>query len=449
LIFIVIVLNSIQIHGGGVYTGNARTEMYGPDYLIEKDVVVVTFQYRIGVFGFLSLDDPSLNIPGNAQFRDHIFALQWIQRNIANFGGDPNNVTLFGESWGGGSTNYLMLTDKAKGLFHRGILMSGSALNPLYSQLPRRDFALRLCRKLGYNGPDNEKNILEFLENADEKEIVMASGGIATETESVDENLRFVFGPVVEPYDNGSAIITDKIIKMAENCWGNEIDIMIGATSNECSSTEMFAKVDSEFQKIIKFNRYIPMELEMPVNDPKRKSYAEMLQRNYYGLLKPTKTSFEGIIFLMNDSVLWHPMRRIIKSRNNSNKSGKTFVYRFDIDSENNLFKSFMKIDKYREPIHGDDVCYFFKSTMLGPNPEQSSPAFKYIELMVSILTQFAATGNPNVAELGVEWTPATFDEPLRGVNINEQKSEAMIFPESERMDQFDGMFTEQGKQLF
>lgn len=83
-----------QIHGGGVFSGNARTEFYGPDYFMQKDVVVLNFQYRMGVFGFLSLDDPSLNIPGNAQFRDHIFAL-------------PNNVTLFGESCpSGGSTIY-------------------------------------------------------------------------------------------------------------------------------------------------------------------------------------------------------------------------------------------------------------------------------------------------------------------------------------------------------
>lgn len=60
-------------------------------------MILVSFNYRLGVFGFLSLENESLNIPGNAGLKDQIFALKWIQRNIRNFGGDPNNVTVFGK----------------------------------------------------------------------------------------------------------------------------------------------------------------------------------------------------------------------------------------------------------------------------------------------------------------------------------------------------------------
>jgi carboxylesterase type B len=64
--------------------------------LLQKDVIVVSFNYRLGIIGFLSLDDESLNIPGNAGLKDQVFALKWVQRNIKNFGGDPDNVTIFG-----------------------------------------------------------------------------------------------------------------------------------------------------------------------------------------------------------------------------------------------------------------------------------------------------------------------------------------------------------------
>lgn len=84
----------VWIHSGGIFTGNATEGITGPDYLLQKDVVFVSFQYRMGVFGFLSLEDPKLKVPGNAQFRDQIMALKWIQTNIANFGGDANNVTV-------------------------------------------------------------------------------------------------------------------------------------------------------------------------------------------------------------------------------------------------------------------------------------------------------------------------------------------------------------------
>lgn len=72
--------------------------MYGPDYLMQKDIIVVTFNYRTGVLGFLSFDDPECDVPGNTGLKDQTFALKWVQRNIEKFGGDPNNVTIFGES---------------------------------------------------------------------------------------------------------------------------------------------------------------------------------------------------------------------------------------------------------------------------------------------------------------------------------------------------------------
>lgn len=88
----------VFIHGGGFTSGSSRTDLLGPDYYMQKDVVLVTFNYRLGVIGFLSLKDPKLGIPGNQGLKDQVFALKWVKRNIANFGGDPDNITLFGQS---------------------------------------------------------------------------------------------------------------------------------------------------------------------------------------------------------------------------------------------------------------------------------------------------------------------------------------------------------------
>lgn len=78
--------------------GSGGPDFYGPDYFMQKDVVFVTFNYRLGIIGFLSLEDPELNIPGNAGLKDQVFALKWVQRNIEKFGGNPQEVTLFGQS---------------------------------------------------------------------------------------------------------------------------------------------------------------------------------------------------------------------------------------------------------------------------------------------------------------------------------------------------------------
>lgn len=86
------------IHGGGWNAGSGQTDLFGPDYFMQKDVILVTINYRLGPVGFLSLDDPDVNVPGNAGLKDQTFALKWVKQNIANFGGNPNNITVFGES---------------------------------------------------------------------------------------------------------------------------------------------------------------------------------------------------------------------------------------------------------------------------------------------------------------------------------------------------------------
>ncbi|XP_034943573.1 neuroligin-3-like, partial [Chelonus insularis] len=115
------------IHGGAFEFGSSDSSELGPDFLIEKDVVVVTMNYRLGVFGFLTLR--SQIIDANNGLRDQVEALRWIQRNIRKFGGDPDKVTIFGESAGSASVEYHKLSPQSKDLFRASIAMSGSALN--------------------------------------------------------------------------------------------------------------------------------------------------------------------------------------------------------------------------------------------------------------------------------------------------------------------------------
>lgn len=79
--------------------------------------------------GFLKLDDPSLEVPGNAGLKDMVLALRWVRDNIHNFSGDPNNITIFGNSAGSASVHYLINSPLAKGLFHKAIMQSGSVFN--------------------------------------------------------------------------------------------------------------------------------------------------------------------------------------------------------------------------------------------------------------------------------------------------------------------------------
>jgi len=117
------------IFGGGFYSGTPTLDLYDGQILAaEHDVVLVSIGYRVGALGFFCLDHPSA--PCNAGLYDQLLALQWIQTNIGAFGGDANNVTLFGESAGSASVTFHLLSPLSRDLFHRAILQSGSANMP-------------------------------------------------------------------------------------------------------------------------------------------------------------------------------------------------------------------------------------------------------------------------------------------------------------------------------
>ncbi len=118
------------IHGGGYLAGSASEPRHGGDFLPLKGVVLVTINYRLGVFGFLATDDLAKEeggAAGNYGLLDMVAALLWVNANIAEFGGDPDNVTIFGESAGSFAVSTLMASSKTRGLFHRAIGESGAA----------------------------------------------------------------------------------------------------------------------------------------------------------------------------------------------------------------------------------------------------------------------------------------------------------------------------------
>lgn len=121
----------VWLHGGAHQYGAGSQSLYQSNGLVEKGVVLVTINYRLGPFGYLA--HPALSeeagTSGNYGLQDQVAALEWVRRNIAVFGGNPNNVTLFGESAGAQSITELMATPAAEGLFHKVILQSGASTN--------------------------------------------------------------------------------------------------------------------------------------------------------------------------------------------------------------------------------------------------------------------------------------------------------------------------------
>src|SRR5712692_213306 len=150
----------VWIHGGGFFAGFGGEERHNGARLAEKGAVLVTFNYRLGPFGFLAHPGLAAESPhhasGNYGLLDQIAALQWVQRNISRFGGDPRRVTIFGESAGGMSVGVLMASPLARGLFQRGILESGTGIGGLERRDSAEAAGVRLAGLLDVTGNGSE-----------------------------------------------------------------------------------------------------------------------------------------------------------------------------------------------------------------------------------------------------------------------------------------------------
>lgn len=175
----------VYIYGGGFQSGGAACPIYDGVATAQKDIVFVSINYRVGVFAFLAhpelTKEAAYKSSGNYGLLDMIAALKWVKENITSFGGDPNKVTIGGQSAGAFAVNYLCASPLAKGLFRRAIAESGGSI--LSSSL-RPSLKLSDAEKIGIKfAADLKCSSLEELRNKSSEEIFKATGGLKSPIE--------------------------------------------------------------------------------------------------------------------------------------------------------------------------------------------------------------------------------------------------------------------------
>lgn len=368
------------------------------------------------------------------------------QNNIANFGGDPDLVTLFGQSSGGGSVHYHMISEGSRGLFKHGILMAGSALHNGYSSIPRLNWGQRLVSRLGLN-TTSDAEILAFLESANPVDVITQQLQLLTIEESMNQAITIPFGPTIEPYVTDGVFLSEDIPTLVRNAWGNTVKLLIGAVSMESLEILPFVQaIPSLIDTFGNFEIYIPRELNVKRESDESREYAEMLQQTYYGLMTPSVTNIDGIMSAFADSYLWYPALRTVRYRLESDVETETYVYRFDADSEFNVFNHMLlpSTQFYREPAHCDDFAHLFKTSFHKPMTEVNQTSIDTLHLMLSMFTNFALTGNPST--LNTNWPAIEALAPedsssLVGLNIKENGIEFKTLPEAARVRTFDKIF--------
>jgi para-nitrobenzyl esterase len=403
------------IYGGGFSGGSTSTPMYDGTGFAKKGVILVSGAYRVGPFGFLAHPELSREIgkgSGTYGLQDMIAGLKWVQENIARFGGDSSNVTIFGHSAGGMAVNMLSASPVAKGLFRRAICMSGGSFAPLQT-------SSQAVTGLGIPTlAVAESTGEEFLEKLGVADIKAAR---AFSAEEIQKSLGggmggggLRFRPVADGY-----IIPSDLYSIYQEGRFNDTPILIGNTSDELGSFRGRGNITAaKFEEQIK-SQYGPL--------------ADTILSVY-----PHSTDAEAArssTELSRDSMFgWSTWTW---ARLQSEKgTGKAFEYYYDHHAPD-----------ANGAGHGSDVPYAFQTLGGGPQGDPKPEDLKLSDMISSYWVNFAKSGDPNGPDLP-EW-PA-FTENDQKVMVFDSEPSARPVPNLEKLKAFDAYISwlrEQAKQ--
>ena len=381
------------IHGGGFMSGSGSADIYDGSVLAKKgDIVLVTINYRLGPFGFLyfnQLAKGDLSFGNNLGLKDQILALKWVHDNIEAFGGDPNLVTIFGESAGARSVLALMADPDAKGLFKRAIAQSAT---PNFSWTP--EMATSITKTY--------LDILHVSKDSLEKLLKLPADTLVKAVDRLDAKLKGttgwnrVFTPTV---DNESCYHTPI---------AGDVDLLIGTNLDESS---LFAtkQMDMMPKSLSGLERYLT---EMDKNAVKRITGS---YKNY-----PSK---KAILQLLTDAIFRMPS---IEYATSHAESGNVYMYRFDWSS------SALKVAGLRS-FHGLELPFVFgnydavlaKKMLIMANKKK---VHRLADNIQQAWINFAKTGNPNDAGKN-EWQG--YSSENRSTWIFNSKSIPQVDPDS------------------
>ncbi|XP_045450639.1 juvenile hormone esterase-like [Melitaea cinxia] len=372
-------------HGGGFIFGSGTDDaVHGPDYLIEKDVVIVSLNYRLGVLGFLSLS--CKEAPGNAGLKDQVQALKWVQKNIKNFNGDPKNVTIFGVSAGGASVEYLMLSPMTKGLFHKAIAQSGSSLLPWAQNNNIKDLASKIPiikKKI----ITDDKDLLKFLRSMAFKDLVMSSM-LLLATLKWQGGLHFGFVPTIEKEGDWEPFITKSTYDLLSHGEFNKVPYMTGFCTRE-GLLMLSPTYEAIIERLCKEKVFLD-HLPFKIDDTQKVDMETKLKTIYLeGEKKYDEIDSYAIDFFSDvDFIGGIYVSTLLIAKNNS----PVYFYEFSYDGGLNYLKKKMGIDR-QGACHGDEGGYLIKTSILQDNLSDTDKFVK--DRMCSMWTNFAKYGDP------------------------------------------------------
>jgi carboxylesterase type B len=439
----------VWLHGGNFVRGSAAE--YDPDYILDEDVVLVTVNYRLGMFGFLSTEDEVA--PGNYGMMDQVAALQWVRKNIESFSGDPNRITILGQQAGGASVHYHLLSPLTRGLFNQAVSLSGSALCWWASLKRPLEKTLKLARlleckdALAKDGTGDSKKMMECFRSKTMEELMNTHPNFYEwrHLEQCQEPVS-AWSPRVDPESRLPYLPAEPIDLMKQGNF-QHVPWIIGLTDDEgafkasafLQDMKAVREFEAEFEKLgpLMFGLHDGQSEAPKVNAAKVRDY-------YWGATQPIdQDTIHKLVHAISDSSYSHPIDTASKIHAMQSKA-PVYVYHFGYRGANTLTQ--LDVNSYPPKVvdkdvkfgvgNGDDLIYLFPilSGTFRPLPHDD---LVFSQRFVELLVSFARDGVPSI-DMG-EDNPKFVWNPVLATNAthldigNEMKMDAGL-PNHERM---------------
>jgi para-nitrobenzyl esterase len=389
----------VFLHGGGFRSGSGGSDLYDGSALARKhDVVVVTLNHRLSLFGFLYLSEiagPKYADASNVGMRDIVLALEWVRDNIGNFGGDAGNVTIWGQSGGGGKTAMLTAWPAAKGLFHKAIIQS-TLSDTAVTALAREEAikaAEQFLAKAGLKA-----NQIDELQKWPLDQILTTLSGDPNHIANGPNDLSLLFTPVVDgktlprhPYDPTAPEISADIPIL---CGSVETESVPYTAPNDAYWTTKDI-TDGELRDRIK--------RALQSDDASTAEVIALYRRN-----RPKATNLDLAMIITSDNQATRISQYTIAERKSALGRAPVYMYFFQWNSpvRDGHIRAMHSIELPFVFDHVDDI-----KRMVGDGPERQGLADKASAAWVA----FARTGNPNHKGLP-KWAP--FDAQTRATMV-------------------------------
>ncbi|OCT67110.1 hypothetical protein XELAEV_18038392mg [Xenopus laevis] len=391
----------VWIYGGAFLLGSSQGANVLDNYLYDGEelalrgnVIVVTLNYRLGPLGFLSTGDS--NLPGNYGLWDQHMAIAWVKRNIAAFGGNPDNITIFGESAGGASVSLQTLSPYNKGLIKRAISQSGVGMSPWALQSNPLFWTTKVAEKVGCPVHDTAA-MANCLRISDPKAVTLA---YTLDPAVMEYPAVYYLG--ISPVIDG-----DFIPDEPRNLFANAADVDYMAGVNNMDA-HLFAGIDlpvinKPLQKISEADIY---NLVQDLTLTKISSALETAYNLYtanWGPNPEQENMKRTVIDLETDYLFLVPTQEALALHSMNARSGRTYNYVFSLPTRMPIYPNWVGAD------HADDLQYVFGKpfqTPLAYRPKDRDVS----ATMIAYWTNFAATGDPSQgpSKVPTTWLPYT-----------------------------------------